>query len=88
MSVTNTAETSQPSPLPMISDSADVDDTLVVQPSSVCEYPADLEKLYPIFIDMFAAKWARGPHNLARFPSWNPCITPGIERSSQILCKT
>ena len=30
-----------------------------------------------IFIDMFAPKWARGPHNLARFPSWDPCITPG-----------
>ena len=29
-----------------------------------------------IFIDMFAPKWARGPHNLARFPSWDPCITP------------
>ena len=22
-------------------------------------------------------KWARGPHNLARFPSWDPWITPG-----------
>ena len=30
-----------------------------------------------IFNDMFAPKWARGPHNLARFPSWDPCITPG-----------
>ena len=30
-----------------------------------------------IFIDIFAPKWARGPHNLARFPSWEPCITPG-----------
>ena len=30
-----------------------------------------------IFIDMFTPKWARGPHNLARFPSWDPCITPG-----------
>ena len=30
-----------------------------------------------IFIDMFAPKWSRGPHNLARFPSWDPCITPG-----------
>ena len=26
---------------------------------------------------MFAPKWVRGPHNLARFPSWDPCITPG-----------
>ena len=26
---------------------------------------------------MFAPKWARGPHNLARFSSWDPCITPG-----------
>ena len=33
--------------------------------------------LKTIFIDMFAPKWARGPHNLARFPSWDPCITPG-----------
>ena len=30
-----------------------------------------------IFINMFAPKWARGPHNLARFPSWDLCITPG-----------
>ena len=30
-----------------------------------------------IFIDMFAPKWALGPHNLARFPSCDPCITPG-----------
>ena len=30
-----------------------------------------------IFIDMFAPKWARGPYNLARFPSGDPCITPG-----------
>ena len=30
-----------------------------------------------IFIDMFAQKWAHGPHNLARFLSWVPCITPG-----------
>ena len=30
-----------------------------------------------IFIDMFASKWAHGPHNLARFPSWDLCITPG-----------
>ena len=34
-------------------------------------------KKMTIFIDMFAPKWARGPHNLARFPSWDPCITPG-----------
>ena len=34
-------------------------------------------KKFTIFIDMFAPKWARGPHNLARFPSWDPCITPG-----------
>ena len=27
---------------------------------------------------MFAPKWARGPNNLARFPSWDPCITPGF----------
>ena len=30
-----------------------------------------------IFIDMFAPKWARGPHNLARFPFWDHYITPG-----------
>ena len=30
-----------------------------------------------IFIDMFASKWAHGPHNLARFLSWDLCITPG-----------
>ena len=30
-----------------------------------------------IFINMFTPKWARGPHNLARFPSCDPCITPG-----------
>ena len=29
------------------------------------------------FIDMFAPKWARGPHKLTRFPSWDSCITPG-----------
>ena len=27
---------------------------------------------------MFAPKWAHGPHNYARFPSWNPCITPWV----------
>ena len=26
---------------------------------------------------MFAPKWAQGPHKLARFPSWDPCMTPG-----------
>ena len=31
-----------------------------------------------IFIDIFVPKWARGPHNLARFPSWDPCITPWV----------
>ena len=36
-----------------------------------------LSLIESIFIDMFAPKWARGPHYLARFPSWNPCITPG-----------
>ena len=38
---------SQPAPLPEISDAANVDDTLVVQPNSLCEYPADTEKRYP-----------------------------------------
>ena len=33
--------------LPEISHSAIVDDTLVVQPGSLCEYPADTEKRYP-----------------------------------------
>ena len=37
----------QPAPLPENSDSAIVDDTLVVQPGSLCEYPADTEKRYP-----------------------------------------
>lgn len=45
--VTDTAMISQLSPLPEISDSANVDETLVVQPSSQCEYPADTEKRYP-----------------------------------------
>ena len=26
---------------------------------------------------MFVPKWARRPHDLGRFPSWDPCITPG-----------
>ena len=42
---------SQPATLPEtspeISDAANVDDTLVVQPNSFCEYPADAEKRYP-----------------------------------------
>ena len=38
---------------------------------------APLFPLISIFIDMFAPKWTRGPHNLARFPSWDPCITLG-----------
>lgn len=42
---------SQPATLPEISpeisDPANVDDTLVVQPNSFCEYPADAEKRYP-----------------------------------------
>ena len=38
---------------------------------------APLFPLISIFIDMFARKWARGPHNLARFSCWVPCITPG-----------
>ena len=41
---------SQPAPLPEtspeISDAANVDDTLVVQPNSLREYPADAEKRY------------------------------------------
>ena len=38
---------SQPTPLPEISDAANVDDTLVVQLNSLGEYPADTEKPYP-----------------------------------------
>ena len=38
---------SQPAPLPEIADAANVDDTLVVQPNCLCEYPADTEKRYP-----------------------------------------
>ena len=34
------------------------------------------ENWLTVIIDMFAPKWARGPRNLARFPSWDPCITP------------
>ena len=37
---------SQPAPLPEITDAANVDDTLVVQLDSLCEYPADTEKCY------------------------------------------
>ena len=33
-----------------------------------------------IFIDMFAPKWARGPHNLARFPPGTLALPLGIER--------
>ena len=47
MPVTDPPVISQPAPLPEISDSANVDDTLVVQPDSLCEYPADTEKRYP-----------------------------------------
>ena len=47
MPVTDPPVISQPAPLPEISDSAIVDDTLVVQPGSLCEYPADTEKRYP-----------------------------------------
>ena len=33
--------------------------------------------LCPIFIGMIAPNWAHGPHKLARFPSWDPCMNPG-----------
>ena len=46
MPVTDRPVISQPAPLPEISDAANVDDTLVVQPNSLCEYPADTEKRY------------------------------------------
>ena len=36
-----------PALLPKISDSANVDDALIVQPDSLCVYPADTEKCYP-----------------------------------------
>ena len=39
---------SQPARLPEISDSANnVNDTQIVQPDSLCEYPVDTEKRYP-----------------------------------------
>ena len=51
MPVTDPPVISQPAPLPEtspeISDAANVDDTLAVQPNSLCEYPADTEKRYP-----------------------------------------
>ena len=47
MPVTDRPVISQPATLPEISDAADVDDTVVVQPNSFCEYPADAEKHYP-----------------------------------------
>ena len=51
MPVIDSPVISQPATLPEtspeISDAANVDDTLVVQPNSLCEYPADAEKRYP-----------------------------------------
>ena len=47
MAVTDPPVISQPAPLPEITDASNVDDTLVVQPDSLCEYPADTEKRYP-----------------------------------------
>ena len=50
---------------------------ILVFPACAIEVQHINENSPTIFIDMFAPKWARGPHNLARFPSWDPCITPG-----------
>ena len=51
MPVTDSPVISQPAPLaetlPEISGAANVDDTLVVQPNSLCDYPAATEKRYP-----------------------------------------
>ena len=51
MPVTDPPMISQPTTLPEtspeISDAANDDGTLVVQPNSLCEYPADAEKRYP-----------------------------------------
>ena len=49
----------------------------IILPACAIEVQHINENSPTIFIDMFAPKWARGPHNLARFPSWDPCITPG-----------
>ena len=50
---------------------------ILVFPACAIEVQHINENSPTIFIDMFAPKWARGPHNLAHFPSWDPCITPG-----------
>ena len=51
MPVTDSPVISQPAPLaetlPEISGAANVDDTLVVQPNSLCDYPAATVKRYP-----------------------------------------
>ena len=51
---------------------------ILVIPACAIEVQHINENSSTIFIDMFAPKWARGPHNLARFPSWDPCITPAV----------
>ena len=58
-----------------------MDDIFMIWTRSVQDlntFTSFLNDIHPtIFINMFAPKWTRGPHNLARFPSWDPCITPG-----------
>ena len=48
-------------------------------PSPPCKQALRFKLQIPlsIFIGMLAPKWGRGPHRLARFPSLDPCITPG-----------
>ena len=50
---------------------------ILVFPAFAIEVQHINENSPTIFVDMFAPKWALGPHYLARFPSWDPCITPG-----------
>ena len=49
---------------------------ILVFPACALEVQHINENSPAIFIGIFASKWARGPHKLARFPSWEPCITP------------
>ena len=50
---------------------------ILVFPACAIEVQHINENSPTIFIDMFGPKWARRLHNLAHFPSWDPCITPG-----------
>ena len=50
---------------------------ILVFPACAIEVQHINENSPTIFIDMFAPKWASGPHKLTLFHSWDPCITPG-----------